>query len=1133
MRIKRLEIYGFKSFPQRVVLPFPPGISAIVGPNGSGKSNIVDALRWILGEQNPRFLRVREMTDLIFAGENGYRPEFAEVCLVLENEEGDRLPKFADQPEISVMRRLYRDGTSEFFINNRACRLKDIVYLFLDTGAHARGYGIIDQGQVGQFVEQSPRERRRFLEELAGIARYKLKREETERQIARSRENLARVRDILVEVEGRLRELEEQAEKARAFLKLQEEVRDLELTRLNRLFLQAREKRRDREEKLTALREELSRLSAERDRLLPERDERQARLELLREAIEEIEGRLREREALLEKKEEEFRKLLQEEAQLARQLAQLEGQLSGHLERLKALKNRLAEVREEREEAEAEIARKEKEVRERKEANRALFEGKKTLEAEVKALKDELISLRHAERNREQEKKRLEEELARLRAEREKIEAEKEALSRKRAALAEQRDHLAREKEALLREKQALQEEKRNLSASLEETQAEVSAHQEDVRLLRLRAKELSEEIRWLKSLFSERKKSEAIGALEQAKIDVRPLFEVVRLAPEEEHLAELAFPELLEALWIPEEGDREKALSLLTGARLSAYLFFGDDPAEFLRRRVSGLELADRLPLRPAGRVVTEEGHLAEPDGLVHLRGEGTPALLSKRRELEAKEEELARVKGELREKEEALRALEERLAELRDRQKQVSKREKELERALKAVSERLSRLGLEEERLHQKEEFLQEKEQDLASREEGLKKRLSTLDEELRGLRRRLEELSPRLRRLEDELRLREKEIKAALAEVRALELSVSATRERLKRALKEEERLLKEEKRLAQEVERLRQKQRELQERWKRFKEKLTALREELEREKEELSRQREELDRKREEYQRLEGELRGLLARLEELEGEISRRERKIHRLEVDLAELELTLRHLSDQAEERFSATLPLDEEPVSYSLPELEKRLKERKQELSAFGVVNLAAIEELEKVRERHRFLLEQKADLEKALDDLAAAVKQINQTCRERLREALKAANEKLALVFPLLFPGGHAELRFTEADDPLEAGLDLLVRLPGKPIRHLAMLSGGEKALTALAVLCAFYLVKPGPFCVLDEVDAPLDEANTERFNHLLQELVKHSQIILVTHNKRVMEVAHALFGVTMEEKGVSKIVSVKLT
>ena len=195
-------------------------------------------------------------------------------------------------------------------------------------------------------------------------------------------------------------------------------------------------------------------------------------------------------------------------------------------------------------------------------------------------------------------------------------------------------------------------------------------------------------------------------------------------------------------------------------------------------------------------------------------------------------------------------------------------------------------------------------------------------------------------------------------------------------------------------------------------------------------------------------------------------------------------------------------------------------------------GAVNLAAIEELEKAEERHRFLLEQKADLERALADLEEAVKQINRTCRKRLRDTLEAANAKLALVFPLLFPGGQAELRFTDTEDPLSAGLDLALKLPGKPIRYLSMLSGGEKALAALGVLCAFYLVKSGPFCVLDEVDAPLDEANTERFTRLLEELNKHAQIILVTHNKRVMEIADALFGITMEEKGISKVVSVKL-
>ncbi len=1132
MRIKRLEIYGFKSFPQRVVLPFPPGISAIVGPNGSGKSNIIDALRWILGEQNPRLLRVREMTDLIFAGENGRRPEFAEVCLVLEKEPEEGPKEWASLAEISVVRRLYRDGESEFFINNRPCRLKDIVYLFLDTGAHARGYGIIDQGQVGQFVEQSPKERRRFLEELAGIARYKLKREETERQINRSRENLTRVKDILVEVEARLAELEKQAEKARAFLKLQEEIRDLELARLHLLFLETDEKLKGLETKISRLRERISVLQEEKARLLPERDEKLAKLELLRLKIERYEASLRQKEEELEEKEKTLRELLQKEAHLAKEVAQLKGQLSSQTERVKTLRWRLKEVQEEKRRAELEIKEKEAEIHRLREANRGLLEKKKRLEEELKELRERVFTLKHTEAIQKKEEVRFKEEERRTKEELERLARERKALKERREGLHQEREKLEREKARLLEEKSSLKQEKTALLDLLEEKEKEWEKVREEVSLLRLKLRGLNEEIRWLKAFLAERR-SEAAKILQQAGIKAPFLFEVVQLEPKEEKIVEQAFPPLLEALWLPEREKRDRALTLLKQKKISALIFSGEDPSQFLRKRISGIEWSEELPAEPSGPVVTPQGLFFEGDGLWHVRGEDSSALLTRRRELVSKEEDLARYERELSSREEQKKALRKEIDRLRGQKEELYRRQKELENRLNRLEEKRKRLLLEEEKLQQREGLLREQEEERKKGLEELRAQLARLEKELLRLKEQKEKYLPRLGRLEDELRLREKEIKAALAKVRALELSVSAARERLKQATKEEERLLKEEGRLVKELERKRENEILWQEDLKRLREERSSWQRDLEEKKKEILSLREKLAALKREGQKLEEELGALNKRLEEISGELNRSEKRLHRLEVDQAELDLTRKHLREQAQERFSEDLPLAQEPLKAPLGEIETRLRAQKARLKDFGAVNLAAIEELEKTKERKQFLLEQKADLEKAISDLEAAVRQINRTCRERLREALGAANEKLALVFPLLFPGGQAELRFTESDDPLEAGLDLLVRLPGKPIRHLAMLSGGEKALTALAVLCAFYLVKPGPFCVLDEVDAPLDEANTERFNQLLEELVKHAQIILVTHNKRVMEVAHALFGVTMEEKGVSKIVSVRLT
>ena len=1133
MRIKRLEIFGFKSFPQRVSFPFPPGISAIVGPNGSGKSNVIDALRWILGEQNPRLLRVREMSDLIFAGVNGRGPEFAEVRLILENQ-GRAPKKFENFSEISVARRLYRDGESEFFINNRACRLKDIVYLFLDTGVHARGYGIIDQGQVGQFLDQPPKERRRFLEELAGVARYKLKREETERQITRTRENLIRIKDILAEVENHLTQLRQQAEETKAYLALQGELQALERLRLHLLYLRYHQQRREIRARLEELRKNLEALERQKHHLEPQRQEKQAQIELLREKISEKEVLWQRQRQKSETLKREVEDLLRKEAQWAQRLAQLQGQGAEKKERLQAIRTRLKEIQAEKEKAKLKVSASEAALKEKKEQNRGLFQRKEELEKELQAQRERLLELKHELQNLEAERKRLEKKKHEIRKEAQELTQARKKLKERKESLLREEKVLTSQKEELEKAWQTRAKQRETLKRTLEKKQEQFEKLREEVSLLRLRERELREETNWLQRFLKERQ-SPAAKVLQKKKISATPLFETVKLSLEEEKKAEQAFPELLEALCLPPQ-EVERALQILLQEKLSALLFGGRAPEEFLRKRLAQVEFTEEAllstPSQPSKILLTPEGVILEPDGLLRVRGEKGEGLLQKRRALEEKTSQLKGLLEELKAKERLLKAQKEAVDKARQ---DLRVREEGLEqdkKKLKELEKRLERILLEQENLEAREAFLEERSKALQRKEKELKMAWEELEQKGQEIGRMKTVHHNRLRAVEEEHHLLQKEIKAALAKVRALELEASAHKERMKQAQREEERLLKEEARLSKEIERLRREMEQQNQKLSEIKKRLSEQREALTALQNEVSLLQETLKELREEEHQLEKKWRDLEEEWNLLSQELSKKEKRLNKLEIDLAEVELRLRHVQEQAQEHFSTTLPLKDPPPPAPIKDLEGKIQELKIKLKGFGAVNLAAIEELEKAEERHRFLLEQKADLERALADLEEAVKQINRTCRERLRDTLEAANAKLALVFPLLFPGGQAELRFTDTEDPLSAGLDLALKLPGKPIRYLSMLSGGEKALAALGVLCAFYLVKPGPFCILDEVDAPLDEANTERFTRLLEELNKHAQIILVTHNKRVMEIADALFGITMEEKGISKVVSVKL-
>ncbi len=1137
MWIKRLEIYGFKSFPHRVTLPFPKGISAIVGPNGSGKSNIIDAIRWVLGEQNPRRLRVREMSDIIFASQNSRGPNFAEVRLVLENEEGKAPKELANLPEIVITRRLYRHGDSEYLLNNRPCRLKDIVYLFLDTGAHPRAYGIIDQGQVGQFVEQSPKERRSFLEELAGVARYKMRREETTRQLARTRENLTRLKDILLEVEAREKELVIQAEEAKVYLSLQERLKDLEIERLARLYQETLKKETAHKKAFEKERVLVESLRSRQQEIEPERDELAARIELLRQELEKEEAGCHQKERIFRQVSKELSDLLREEAESSGAIERLESDLAHGQERLSIIKERLRELRLVMGKNNQKLNKTKEELaglktsyvsfhQERTHLEKALSTKRKELskvKAEITRLKERLNSLREAYQKVLSEREKIQNKLRSL------IEEEKTLLPRREEIENSLKETSKKRERHLLRLKTA--------EKDLEKAVSQEEEFRQELGQRLLEIKDLEHEKGLLERFLEKEALPEAIQHLKKAGVSVKTLAESLSLSPEEEHLADRVLDQVLTAV-IAE--DREKALKLASFLRendLAGHiLWLKHAPGEFVRRRLAKVSQVNSLEeaLNAPQKTFTPDGFEVDSDGLISYRpSKKTAGLLSKRRRLE----EVKGLLHQAREREKLLAEQQKRLAEEITKLKETLKLEKQ---GLKEASEKeeklksdLAELALKEKALKEKKQFFEERLVQIEQELEKISNDQKEIEGGLKTFKGQSEDLLSEIQDLETQLARVKAQLKGAYSQERVLELELSALKERLTQAEAEEGRLLKEEADLSAETERLLRNLREKKTSLQALRNRLSETRQQAKTLEEGLKAQKEELSQKKALIRELERRLAEVQQESERLSQGLSRAKERLHRREIDLAEIELTLAHLRDQARERFGVELDHVSLSGEKKKDQLEAEIQALRERLREFQAVNLAAIEELKKVRKRRAFLLDQEKDLEKAITDLEQAVQRINQTCRDRLRKALATANEKLKVVFPLLFPGGEASLKFVHSEDPLEAGLDLEVRLPGKPIRHLAMLSGGEKALTALGVLCAFYLVKPGPFCVLDEVDASLDEANIERFTKLLQELAKHSQIILVTHNKRVMEAAEALFGVTMEEKGVSKLISVRLT
>ncbi|WP_022853235.1 chromosome segregation protein SMC [Thermodesulfatator atlanticus] len=1136
MQIKRLEIFGFKSFPRKISISFPPGISAIVGPNGSGKSNLVDALRWILGEQNPRLLRVREMSDLIYAGENGFRPEFAEVRLVLDNEKKDGPKELANLSEISVVRRLYRDGESEFFLNNKPCRLKDIVYLFIDSGVYARGYGIIDQGQVSQFIDQSPKERRKHLEQLAGISRYKIRRDETEKQITKTLENLRRIKDILSEVEGRLEELSKQAAEAKKYLSLQEELRNLEIHKLNQEYKKQTEKKEKILEKRKQLEVKVKSLKKEIEQLEPEILECEGKIGILEEELQNLEKKLRDLEEQHQVKRKEINVLFREESNFAKEISQIEGKISANKERQQKIRLRISGIKKEIDEIKKNLPEKEKTYFFLKEENKTITENIKNEERELKELEEATRALQIKLDQISSEIERLDRELALVTKEKEKFIKEVEELNNKKTIIVQRLENLAKEKENYEKKIKAIEDELKEKVKIEENTENDIRIIEEELHELYLRRKELEREVSWLSSFISQSTKG-ITEVLSKNKIKFELALNQVDLTEEEEKIIDHVYQDLTKAIILKNRKDLPKAIEVLSNTNKKAVLFIGNDINSVLKEKTKNIQIVKSLEEANIEEekkyLIPEKNILVTPDGFVFVSSSKSEELLKKKKRLETLVKEKEQILLKIKEKESKNKILKERQEKLKKEISQLAAQKEESVKKIKNYTKEMQQNQINLEKIENNLEilqknifFLEEKINSIkneieekASKKEPLKKEFKTFEEKLFELKEKYErekrhklEISKKLREIEIEL-IRKKEKKETLT--------------------KELQKQIEEESILAQQIEKFVYKKDKINTNWQQIKKKIKELKSILNSQQEEINSIKgviEEKKKKLDHLRKREKELRNIVyEKTKELENE----EKALNRISVDLAQTELTLAHLAEQAYQNFKIFLPLNEEnEEKIRIKDINKRILEVKEELDKFGLINLAAIEELEKTKERKNFLISQKEDLEKALDDLKAAVKQINQTCRKRLKRALAAANEKLAQIFPVLFPEASAELRFTESEDPLEAGLDLIVKLPGKPIRHLAMLSGGEKALTALAVLCAFYLVKPGPFCVLDEVDAPLDEANTEKFVNLLRELTKHSQVILVTHNKRVMENADLLIGVTMEEKGISKIVSVSL-
>ena len=1195
MKLKKLEITGFKSFNDKASIAFPPGISAIVGPNGCGKSNIIDAIRWVMGEQSVKQLRGKSMEDVIFSGTNGHSPlNMAEVSLTLLNDNGSAPEALRDFTEIMLTRRVYRSGERSYYINKQPCRLKDIYNIFYGSGMGPKSYAVIQQGNIGAITDAGPEERRYFIEEAAGVTRYKNRKKEALRKVEATNLNLLRLSDILSEIKRQMAGLKRQAKKAERFKKYRDRVRTLDAL----LSIAAHDR-------LTGKINETDTLL---QNLKDEDTGYTVRLKKIDAAVEQIKLRR-------EQKNQEIGSQKATIFQTQRSLDRLENDLSHHREDIERLTGEIT----------------------------ALESAKEDLESKNADIVSEIEQVQHQNTDLQQAIERAGSELAEKRAAAEQVDTRLESLNQqKETKKAELYDLVAQEaqyknifqnasnnkdsvkrrlkrasEEELLVKKQIAQMDKNTLETrqALEAVRREIKDFQEEIgdtqAILGKKSKALGEQVRRVQTLDIERQQVRsrytALKKMEENfewyKDGVKAIMkgpdtgETGGIRPEPSAILGLM------ADIVEPEADFEMAVDAVLGESLQYIIVetqqTGTDAIGYLQQGGAGRSgfiplssirsiaapppQATALPPRLLDHVTVKKGFEKIAEALlghvvvtgdmaealevfnrngsqktvVTLNGEvvshqgimigGSPdklsGILAKKKEIKNLDRQLNRMDSALasarqqqKEMEADLRSIESQLQKLTEAKNDAVREEIETEKALYKATEdlkhtrrRLEIVTLEMEQLHGEASDLETEMtkynlavSEIVGKTRAVQTAVSEISEKIAGVSAQSVALNQSVVDLKLNLTSVSAKIEHSNHTLRRLEEYQNDTRDRAGQLSRD----------ISLKSEKIRITQRQINDEGQR----LAALYEQIR--ELEASLQINESD-----FQAIESNLKDNDSSISEIQSQREGLLQKIRLLELDRSEQRMKRETIEKRLEEQYQKSLAgfraefreraeaLTNE-MKLSAEELEEKLGHYRKRLLAITDVNLAAIQEYDTFKERSDFLSEQRDDLLNAVDDLHQVIRKINKITQERFVKTFDLINEKLEEVFPRLFEGGTAKLVLTEPNNPLETGVEFMIHPPGKKLTRLSLLSGGEKALSAIAFIFSIFLIKPASFCLLDEIDAPLDEANIFRFNNLLQLIGEKSQVVMITHNKRSMEFADTLFGITMEKKGVSKVVSVDL-
>ena len=1180
MYLKRLELQGFKSFADKTVLEFMPGITSVIGPNGSGKSNISDSIRWVLGEQSMKSLRGSKSLDIIFSGtQNRKSLGFAEASLVFDNQDGS-LP--IEYTEVTVTRKIYRTGETGYYINKVPCRLKDVLELFMDTGIGKDGYSIIGQGKIDEILSNKSEDRRHIFEEAAGIVKYRTRKQESEKKLEHTKLNLLRINDILAEIEGNIEPLKVQAEKAKKYLNIREELKNIEIG----LFIYNIEKyKKDLEEivkdeeifKAQCNEEEgkLERLKQLKEQLKVEIDditnkieemsnlgfESQKEIEMLNSDINVANTRIHNNEensARFEKEIEELKVRIEE--------------LKEEIEQKKEKKNNL---RQNKEKFQKELEEKEKELEEinkKLSAKELEIEGyKKTVEENIDKKYELQSQINTQEINYENYQKRqsqINSEITSQISELDSTRLEKDEISKDFYEIESKRNKIVSSLKEINNKKQQAEQKIKDYDMQINNYQNEIRIKESKLKFLIETEKEKEGYIKSVKSLL---KDCENVKELGKGMHGV--LANVIDVPEEYQTAIEMCLGASLQNIVTDTEDDAKRLVEHLRKNNLGRASFLpissvkgrkldkikskekgiigiASDLIKFDKKYeqiiinllgrtviVDNMDTAIKVSKQNgySYRIITIEGDIINPSGAITggSVSKKTVNILGRGKEIEKLEKDIKQLKQKVSKIEKDKEEYKEMIENVFEESENLSRELQEIDityatekQKVISIEENISKIETRLNKLKDEKNHLEEQKNESNKNKEDIKKEIEQLTEQTEKLSKVIKEnadFNKDNQKYVDDLNLDITNLKISVSSFDESEVSIKEIEDRINSEIDNN---LKSIKNKEEQIEHIKKDNLDLKNLIEETKQKIEQIKEDVKNSGSKIEELKNLRVTKNEKLATEEEEISGKFKVIEDLKSQIMKVDMKKSKIEEDInstinkmwEEYELTPNNVGDY------------KKPENVQLTV--KKVNSLRKEIRELGSVNVDSIEEYKSLKERYDFMSEQRLDLEDTMAKLRKIIQDMTKTMKEQFKTQFALINKNFSEVFQELFGGGKASLSLEDEENILECGINITVQPPGKKLQNMMLLSGGEKAFTAIALLFAILKINPAPFCVLDEIEAALDDVNVYRFAEYLKKFSKDTQFLVITHRKGTMEAADTVYGVTMEENGISKLLSIKL-